>query len=171
MKKDTSARRVAFAAVFTALSVAFMYIASAFPTGQLGFLGVSSLCGIAAVVEYGLPGGAFVWLASSVLGFLLVPAKSLVWLYALFFGSYPLVKALTERWGRTAEWCAKLVYFNACLTAAVFLLRFAFLSFGGGNLSTAVLYLLGNAVFVLFDIAVSRAIGFYMKRIHPKIHK
>ncbi len=171
MRDKRTVRRVAFTAVFTALSTAFLFIASVFPTGQLGFLGVASLVGIAAVVEYGPAGGIFVWLGTLFLGFLVIPSKTLVWLYALFFGPYPAVKYFTERLGRVPEWAVKLAFFNAALTVALFALKVTMLSFSYMKFGNVILYVLGNAVFVLFDVAVTRAIQVYMAKIHPKIHR
>ncbi len=170
MRRNKTARRVAFTAVFTALAVAFIYLAALLPTGQLGFLGLASLCGVAAVVEYGLPGGLFVWMGGSVLGLLIAPSKNLALLYAVFFGAYPVVKSLAEKpKSRLLEWCVKLLLFNAALTVALFALKMTVFDLSNVRFGKAILYLLGNAVFVLFDIAVSRAIGAYMGRIHPKI--
>ncbi len=171
MRKISSARRVAFIAVFTALSAAFMYIASIFPTGQLGFLGVASLIGVASVVEYGFPGGLFVWLGTSILSFILIPSKTLVWLYTVFFGPYPVVKLFAERKKCLVEWAVKVLFFNIALTVAIFALKVTMLSFSYMRFGNFIMYLLGNAVFVLFDIAVSRAISVYMTKIHSKIHK
>lgn len=161
---------MAFTAVFTALSTAFMYIASVFPTGQLGFLGLASLAGIAAVVEYGIAGGMFVYIGSAILGLLIVPSKALVGLYAAFFGPYPVVKALAEKRGRVIEWSLKIILFNIALSLAEFVLKMTIFDISGIKYGTALLYVLGNAVFVVFDIAVSRAIGAYMAKIHPIIH-
>lgn len=169
MRDRKKLRRVAFTAVFTALAAAFLYVASVFPTGQLGFLGVASLCGIAAVVEYGLAGGLFVYAGTAVLGLLLVPSKALVGLYAVFFGAYPIVKALAERRGRLLEWCVKLLFFNAALSVALFALKLTVFDLSRLKYGEALAYVLGNAVFAVFDIAVSRAIGAYMAKIHPKI--
>lgn len=171
MREKKTARRVAFTAVFTALSTAFLYLAAVLPTGQLGFLGVSALCGIAAVVEYGIAGGVFIWTGTSILGFILSPSNVLAGVYAVFFGPYPVVKAFAEGRGRVAEWVIKLVFFNAALSVCVFALKTAMFTFSGKTLSVPVLYVAGNAVFAVFDVAVSRATGFYMSRIHPKIHK
>lgn len=171
MRGNKKVRRVAFTAVFTALATAFLYTASVFPTGQLGFLGVASLVGIAAVVEYGLAGGFFVYAGTAVLGLLLVPSKALAGLYAVFFGAYPVVKALSEKRGRALEWFVKLVFFNAALTVAIFALRMTMFDLSNIKYGKALLYVLGNAVFVIFDIAVTRAIGAYMAKIHPRIHK
>lgn len=169
MRGNKTVRRVAFTAVFAALSTAFMYIAAVFPTGQLGFLGLASLCGVAAVVEYGLAGGLFVYAGSAALGLLLVPSKALVGLYAVFFGAYPVVKSLAERGGRVVEWCVKLLFFNAALTAAIFALKMTLFDLSDLRFGKALLYGIGNIVFVIFDIAVSRAIGAYMAKIHLRI--
>lgn len=163
--------RIAAAAVLTAFEVAFMYLACVFPTGQLGFLGISSLFGIAAVVELGTAGGAVVCAASAALGLIILPSKTLALLFLVFFGPYPVVKALAETRGRAAEWVLKLAFFNLALTLAIFALRMTFFTVGDKGVGAPVLYILGNAVFVLFDIAVSRAIIFYMAKLHPKIHK
>lgn len=171
MGKKLSARRVAFTAVFTALAVAFMYIGCVLPTGQLGFLGLASLLGIAATVEFGLPGGLFVWLGGAILGLLILPSKTVAWLFAVFFGPYPAVKALSEKRGRAVEWCVKMAFFNLALSLAVFVLKAALVAFGSYRFGTAILYVLGNAVFVLFDIAVTRAVTFYMQKLHPRLRK
>lgn len=172
MKSKALTRKIAFTAVFTAFSTAFLYIASVFPTGQLGFLGVASLFGIAAVLEYGLWGGAAVFLGTSLIGLLIVPSKSLVALYAVFFGYYPILKSLTEKLkSRVLEWGVKLIVFNAALTAAIFALTMVIFDFSVFNNRIYLIYLVCNAVFILFDIGVSRVIAVYMAKIYPKIHK
>lgn len=171
MKKSNS-RRIAVTAVFTAFSAVFLYLASVLPTGQLGFLGVASLFVIAAVVEYGIAGGVFVFAGTAILGLLIVPSKSLVLIYALFFGWYPLMKSLAERAkSRAVEWVVKLAAFNAAAAAIVFGVQETLLSFDFLEGRTPLLFLVLNAVFVVFDIGVSRVIAFYMGRLYPKIHK
>lgn len=169
--RSSKTRKVALAAILTAFEVTFMYIACVFPTGNLGFLGIASLFGISAVVELGIVPGLIVYAAAGVLGLIMLPSKTLAILFAIFFGPYPVVKALCEKLGRVAEWAIKLVFFNLALTAAVFALEMTLFSVGDRTFTTPVVYLIGNGVFILFDIAVSRAILFYMSRIHPKIHK
>ncbi len=172
MDSKNRSRRIAYTAVFTAFSAAFLYIASVFPTGQLGFLGVASLFGVAAVVEYGIAGGAAVFAGTAVIGLLIVPSKSLVALYAIFFGYYPVLKALTEKLkSRVLEWAVKLAVFNAALTGAIFTLTMAIFDFSLFNNRVYLIYLVCNAVFVLFDIGVSRVIAVYLGKIYPKIHK
>ena len=170
MKKNKT-RRLTLTAVFTALSVAFMYLSAVFPTGQLGFLGVSSLLGVAAVIEYGIPGGIFVFAGTAILGLLIVPDKMLVVLYAMFFGYYPILKSLAEKVrSRVFEWVIKLAVFNIALTLILFAFKFVLFDFSFLKDSYILLYLFCNVVFALFDIGVSRVISFYIARISSKIH-
>ena len=59
--------KITITAVMTAMTVALMYLSSIMPTGRLGFLGLSSLMGIAAVIESGLSGGIMVYIGGCLL--------------------------------------------------------------------------------------------------------
>ena len=170
MRRDKT-KRLTLTAVFTAFSVAFMYLSSVFPTGQLGFMGVSSLLGVAAVIEYKIAGGIFVFAGTALIGLLIVPDKMMVVLYSMFFGYYPILKSLCERLkSRVLEWVVKIGVFNIALTLILFVFKFVLFDFSFLNNSYIVLYLFCNVVFVLFDIGVSRVIVFYISRISSKIH-
>ena len=170
MKKN-KIRRLTLTAVFTAFSVVFMYLSAVLPPGQLGFLGISSLFGVAAVIEYGIAGGLFVFAGTAVIGLIILPDKMLILLYAMFFGYYPILKSLAEKCrSRILEWIIKLVVFNTALTLILFVFKFVLFDFSFLNDSYLLLYIFCNIVFVLFDIGVSRVIAFYLNRISAKIH-
>ena len=170
MKNRT--RRLTVSAMMTALSVLFLYLACIFPTGQLGFTAVASLFGIAAVVECGIAAGIFVYVGASVLGLLLLPDKTMLYLYIIFFGLYPVLKSLIERIGKLIpEWLLKLALFNAALSAAWFLLRGLALPEKVFTYSTVLVYVLGNLVFILYDIGLTRLIAVYIARISKRIKR
>lgn len=166
-----SARKIAFTAVFAAFSVICLYLAAMLPTGQLGFLGISSLFEIASVCEYGVTGGVFVLVVTAALGFIIVPDKTAALLYICFFGWYPLMKLAAEKLKPAASWAVKLITYNIAVTVCLFALKFTFIDYDVGTLYYIVCYAVANAVFIVFDIAVSRAIMVYMARIYPIIHK
>ncbi len=169
--RQNRTRKLTLTAVFAAFSTVFLYLASVLPTGQLGFLGVASLFGVAAVCEYGLAGGAFVFAVTALLGFFLVPDRMNVVLYVSFFGYYPILKALAEKCRvRAAEWAVKLAVFNAAVTVDLLLYRSLFLDGKPGPWLVLGVYALLNLVFVAFDIGVSRVISVYMAKIYPKMH-
>lgn len=157
-------------AVFTALSIVIMYLASVFPTGSLALTAVASLFTIAAVIEAGVGGGAFVYAGTTILGLLLLPDKGVLAFYGLFFGYYPIVKHYAEKLkSRIAEWCVKLAVMNAALSVIIFLFSKAFLQAVSLNVGKLVIYIIFNAAFVVFDIGLSKLIGFYMVRISKNI--
>ena len=170
MKKRT--RNITITALFTALTVVFLYVAAVLPTGQVGFVAVASLFAVAAVVESGLGAGLFVFIGSALLGYLIVPNKTAVFLYGLFFGYYPVLKSLIERIRkRIPEWILKLAVFNAALSVIWFGLSYILFNSSLLGTNTFVIYLIGNAAFILFDIGVTKLIGFYRNNISKKLRR
>ncbi len=160
------ARTIALCAMMTALSVICLWLSSILPTGQLGFSAAALLFGCAAVLEVGIGGGAAVYICSVLLGALLMSNRFPLFYYVVFFGYYPIVKSLAERaMRRYVEWIVKLAVFNAALAMTVMLFSEAVLSFSPVK-SLPVICILANAVFVIFDIGLTRLIRFYMARIH-----
>lgn len=162
--------KITISAAMSALTVVFMYLAAILPTGRLGFLGASSLFGIAAVIESGISGGISVYAVSCVLGFLLVPSKDVVLVYAIFFGYYPIVKSIAEKNGKKLTgWFLKLCIMNMALTVLLLGFSQVFYDIAGITYTIYISYIIVNAVFVLFDIGLTGVIGFYMAKVHRKI--
>lgn len=132
-------------------------------------MAAASVFVVVQVVENGIKGGLFVFAGSTILGFLIVPDKTSMILYALFFGYYPIVKSLAERIDRAVlRWAVKLVVMNAAL--AVILKFFGEMIF---DLSTFkygvwVFAAMFNVAFILFDIAISMIVELYMRRFRKK---
>lgn len=153
-----------------ALTIVTMYLASIMPTGRLGFLGLASIFGVAAVIESGLVGGAMVYAASCILGFLIVPSKEIVLMYVIFFGYYPLIKSIAEKKQKVfLGWGLKFLTMNTALTILVFAFEKIFFDISGLDYAVPIVYAVSNVAFILYDIGVSGVIGFYMSRIHRKI--
>jgi hypothetical protein len=169
---DKRTRIITISAALTALTVLFLYLASVFPTGQLAIIAIASLFGVAAVIEAGMRTAVIVFVGCSLLGLLIVPDKPLLLLYILFFGHYPIIKSLFEKAkSRILEWALKLVVFNAALS--VIWLFFKSLIFEAKYLgfNTILVYIAANFIFVLYDIGLSRLIGFYIDRISKHLWK
>lgn len=167
------AGRVALVGVLTALSLIFLYLASVLPTGRLGVVALAGLLPAGAVVSAGLPAGAFCYAATGILGLLLSPDKGNALLYLVFFGLYPLAKCLIERSRRLPlEILLKLAFFNVSLTICWFSLRAALLSGLPGLFQQLwALYLLGNAVFLIYDFGFTKLIAFYAARVDKAVRR
>lgn len=158
----------ALAAVFT-LAAYFPYVTYAAPA-------LAGLMLMPLIVETDCKWAFGAYLVSA-LPVILFAEKEAMLLYVLFFGYYPIVKALTERMRKTViEWIIKLAVFNAAMIAIYFLLSlltdFSFEEFGILGKYGAYLFLAaGNAVFVLYDIAIARVASVYLFRLHPRIRR
>ena len=158
------------AALFSALNATFLYFAAVWPTGQLGLVALSSLFVAAAIIESGIAPGIYVFAASCAVGLLIIPYKTPVLLYMLFFGYYPVLKSLIERIGNSFfQWVLKLAVFNASAIAAWFFVKDLFLGFGDIVPGILPLCLGGSAVFALYDFGFTKVIWFYINRVRNKI--
>ena len=167
MRRKGAAAKVAYPAVLGAVSLILVYVASVAPAGNWGLVAVAGVLPAAAVVSVGLGAGVLCWAGVSLLSFLLLPGKFCALLYTALFGLYPLVKSLIERLRkRGLEYLLKLVFFNASFTFIFLAMRAAVLDSLPAALGTVwVLYLVANAVFLIYDFGFSRLIGFYVARI------
>ena len=164
MSKKT--RKLTLSALFAALSVASLYIASVWPTGQYGIVAFASLFVAAAVIDIGPAYGFYVFIVSSALGMLILPNKAAPLLFILFFGYYPVVKSIVEKIGnRVVQWFLKLAVFNAALSVIYLFLKDMLLGFSERIPGVFTIYLLGSAVFALYDYGFSNALRLYKERI------
>ena len=97
---------------------------------------------------------------------------------AVFFGYYPMLRKLIGRLRvRAAAWAVKLVYVNAAVFAAYGLMLYVFHltavmeDFEGmGKAMLAVLLVLANVTFVIYDVLIARLEIYYHVRLRPKLH-
>lgn len=152
--------RTALVGLLSAGSLVFLFLACITPSGRLGLGAVSGLFPMAAVMAAGRGAGYLCWVVSGLLGLILLPDKGIALLYLVFFGLYPVVKSRCESGKRQAvSWFFKLLYFNAALVVFWFFLRELFMPRPPAWLKGSwLVFLLGNCVFIAYDIGLSRLI-------------
>ena len=169
---DKKTRNLVLSALFTALTVISLYVASVWPTGLFGLTAFASLFGAAAIIDAGLRYGLYVYLASCAVGLLLLPNRAASIVYIFLFGYYPAIKSIIERLNsKIAQWTLKLVAFNASLTVLWFLFREMVFNFGDNPPSLVLLYLGGSVVYALFDYGYTKVIWLYINRVSKFINK
>ena len=93
-------------------------------------------------------------------------------MYLAFFGYYPIIKEKLERLPRVPSWALKEVIFHAAMGLLYLALKLFVpsvdLSF---SLPVIAFVLLAEAVFILYDIAMSRLISFYLVRLRERFRK
>lgn len=164
---SSGARRTAICGILIGLSTLTQYLGIFVPSAQLAVTALAGLFPVVAVIAAGRGSGYLCWVGSSLLALILCPDKWLVLLYFTFFGLYPVVKSRLEfTKNAMVEWVLKFAYFNAILLVCVWLMRAAFFSALWVRLqSTVIVFFLCNAVFLVYDIGLSRLIALYSARI------
>lgn len=162
--------RIAVAAALCALSTAILFLGVALGVLDLSALAVVSFATAFCVMEMGGAYPYLLWLVTSVLLFIFLPDKLVFFEYAFFAGVYPVVKFAAARQKTAVGIVIKLVFFNAAVTALALISHFvlglpedAGLSFGW------VLYVVGNALFLLYDMALSSVCAFYLLRLRKHL--
>ena len=167
MKKN---RLLATSALLSALGVVILLMGSISQVLDLSMAVITSIIIIYAVIELKGAWPYLIYAVTSVLSLLLLPDKFVAMVYAAFAGYYPILKFILEkRLPRIPEWIIKIVVFNAALSVVVFVSTHLLhipaeeISFGW------LLYLGGNVVFVIYDLALTNLISFYFFKLKKRL--
>jgi len=177
-------KKLTLGAVLCALGVVLLSIGSLIQTVDLSAAALASFLCIFAVIELG---GAYPWAIYVVTGLLsvILPHFGMAgWFYIAFFGYYPMIKEKVERLSRPVSWLIKMLTLNVALFLCVVISYFlvyassgkglldAFMAmFGDGSATeifAVIMVVLVNAVFVIYDIALTRIISLYINRLRHR---
>lgn len=170
--------RLAFCSMTAALGTAVMILTGFIPVGTYALPAFSGILLIAVVAEAGVKWAVGVYIVQSILSVMLAADQEAVLFFILFFGYYPILKAVLE--GRLHQrWlciAAKLAVFNAAAVLefwiSVKLLGVPAAGFSVFGYYVPGLFLLaGNFIFLIYDYAVSLLVIAYFNRLHPMIKK
>ena len=169
--------QIALCGLIAALSTTVMLIAGVVPVASYALPALAGIFAMVIVIEMHIGWAFSVYAVTGALSLLIVPDKQAVLLYLFFFGYYPIIKALLERIKfKIIVYLLKFAVFNAAVIGAYFAALWllsvpedAFVIFGV-NLPW-VLLILANAVFILYDFALSGLVVNYFKRLHPIVKK
>lgn len=162
-------KRLALSAILASLGVVILYLGSIIEVLDLSMAAIASLLTVLAVIEMG---GAYPYLiygVTAVLSFLLLPNKFPAVLYLLFAGIYPMLKARFERLHYIVAWVLKISCFGTALLLVITVSNYVLhLPDTGLGFSLGV-FALGTLTFVIYDIALSRLITFYLVKLRSRL--
>lgn len=177
MKKRSKSKYVAFGGIITALSVLLMVLTGVIPVLIYSTPIIVGLFLMLVVIEMGKKWAFAVYFAVSVLSILFVAEKESAAVYVAFFGYYPILKPILESIkSRVLEWILKILIFNVSMVTTYFLLiKFFGIEISYGNIAfeiiVATLLVLGNVLFLLYDIVFTRLVTVYIKVWSKRVHK
>lgn len=168
-RRDRSRRRtvrLVLCAFMAALSFVLIFFGVTLGVMDLSALMIASFGVVFCILEMGGAYPYLVWLVTSVLALILLPDKLVFFEYFLFAGIYPIVKFRVAMCRPVISWAVKLAVFNAALVlCAVISLYVLGLPADVGPTLGGLLFLAGNVLFVLYDMALSSVTAFYILRL------
>ncbi len=179
MSKNKSASSVAFGGIISALAVLLMFFTGVFPFATYALPALAGLLLVVIVIDHGMKWAWCVYGAISALAILITPDREAAVMFVLFFGYYPILKSLLERVrSRVVEYVLKFALFNVAIVVSYLLIIHVLgipdilEEFGElGKYGVWIMLGLGNIVFILYDITISRLICIYTGWLKPKIFK
>ncbi len=172
MRKSYS---VALCALISALSLVMLLLTGIIPVGTYAFPCIAGALLAVVVIEAGYASALAVYIVVSVLSFLLVADKEAALYYTAFLGFYPVFKGVVERIkSRIIQYLLKYLVFNICIIGAffvsVFILSVPKESFElFGVYLPWVFLLIGNLVFLIYDLCLTRIITEYVTKWRNKL--
>lgn len=161
-------RRITACAVCAALGIVIMTLGSLVEVLDLSTAALASMLLIFAVIEIG---GVWPWLTYAATGILalLLPLKTAAIFY-LLAGYYPLIKEKLERIrSRVLTWIIKLLGFNAVLILCYIIVKHILMLPDALDGLTWLAIPIANITFVLYDIALTRIISYYILILRHKL--
>ncbi len=162
---------VALGGVLAALTLVFMYLAAIIPGFELTMFAISSVFVAVMVIEAGPVKGFWLFVAVSIVGFILVPNKIAIAPYLMFFGYYGIAKYFIEKLNKKVlETIIKTVLFLVTFGLGLYLFSAVFL----GEIKIPeypipILAIGAVIVFLVYDKIYSIIIGIYMNNIRSRI--
>lgn len=162
--KARKSTQVAIGGMASALCLLLMFMTGMIPFATFALPAMAGIVLIAVLVEMGRPTAALVYTAVSLLSLFMCPDKEAAMMFIGFFGFYPVVKDLLDRIKPKLLRCiVKFAVFNAAIIASYWVIINLFglddimEEMGAfGSLTLLVTWLMGCAVFVVFDVALGR---------------
>ena len=172
MKKT---KLIALSGIIAAASVVVMLVAY-FPSLTYAMPAISGCLLVFLVFEAGKKHAFLVYLVVAALSFFICEKEAAL-SYILFFGYYPILKAILEGIpSRVLEWIAKFSIFNIAFAGVFWLGTTVFgldtSEMGAfGKYTIAVFFVSANIMFLAYDICLSKLIVLYLRRYREKIRK
>ena len=169
MANQSNTKRLTVCAMLSALGVVLLLVGSFIEVVDIAMAALASLLCIFAVIEYGKGAPWLVFAVTGVLSLILLPNKTPAVFYVGFLGYYPIIKEKLERFKKPIAWLFKMLVFNAALVVIFLAVKYILMpGVSESWIIYAALAVMSELVFVLYDIALTRLITFYILRLRHR---
>ncbi len=169
-----SAHRVSLTAMFAAMSLLFLYLASVLPTMRIAMYFLSSVFVMGLVIEEEIGLAILMFIGVSLMSLLLMPNILRVLPYVFFFGHYGIGKYYiqTRIKDKVAAYIVKLIYYNVAL-ALIYLLakQIIFEDILDSGIAFWLFVVLAEVAFVVYDFLFDKVTSFYFNNLRRLLMK
>ncbi|KUO76589.1 MAG: hypothetical protein APF77_16845 [Clostridia bacterium BRH_c25] len=164
-------RKIAFAGIFTGVSVMLLYMSAVMPTGKLTLYFLASLPVALAMIEFGAGTGISVYFATCILSVLIAGNIYGIVPFALFFGHYPVFKFYIEKRRKAmVEVLLKLAVLNISALLWYLLFKNIFIKvlpvqFTDNSWLLLIFAAALQVVFFAYDYVFSRLLSYYESKL------
>ena len=176
-KTDNLSGKVAYSGIITGVSVVLMVCSSFIPIGKYAFPAIAGALICLIVIEFGKIWAWSAYIAVSLVSIILCADKQIAVYFIVFFGCYPILKAIFERIkNKYISTVVKFTMFNASAIAVYYIFSYIFnitlenIKIYNINI-VVVLFVVGNIAFIIYDICLSKAINIYINKYRKIINK
>lgn len=178
VKNMKNSAKTAMGGMISALSLTIMLLTAVIPYLTYALPAIAGALLVIMVIEINKKWAFCAYAAISILSFLILPDKEAAMMYVAYFGYYPILKPLLESKisNNTLCWLAKAVVFNVAVVLAYVVIVNVFgipieemEEYGKWGLIG--LLALGNVMFVLYDICITRLVTLYLKKWQKRFRK
>ncbi len=179
MNKNRLSFKIALSGVTSSVCLFLLLISGLLPMMEYSVPALAGILLIVLVVELNRKWALLAYVAVSFLGFFIATQKQSALLFVLFVGYYPILKSVLEQIpAKVLQWAAKLAVFNA---AAIAFYKIASYVLAGqdlleglerfGDYAEMVLLGMANVVFVIYDIALTQLISYYVHHLRKRFFR
>lgn len=168
--KDKSTFKIALGGIYLALTIMFLFGATMIPGIELTLFACSSFFVAFMLLETNVGGAILLYVAASLLGFVILPNKLAMFPFVFMFGYYGILKFYIEKLhGASLQLIVKIIYFAVFISIGLMgFFKVITSSIHLPNCSLAVLIITGTAMMIVYDFIYTYIIRFYETRIQHK---
>ena len=178
MRKNNT-MKMALCGITAALCIVILMMGFLFPFATYVCPAAAAMLLMPIVYEYRQKTAFTLYVAVSFLGLMLVPEQEMIMMFIFVFGLYTVIKISVDRIkNKSLRFIAKFAYINLSLVAVYGLLLIIFPvavlvnEFSGYGLGfIALLAVMFNLTFFLYDKAVEKLLIIYVYRFRPKLFR
>lgn len=166
-------KKIVLGGILSAFTLILLFFANLSNLFDICLVVIASMIMFVGVIELGRKWMLVMYAAVSILGILIIPIRAPLLMFVLFLGYYPFVKSLTEQLKRRSlEYLIKFVLFNLAAVICITLFRSLFFSDGIlTNMMAVIFIIIGNGLFLLYDIVMTRLVTMYLYKIRPRFNR